>query len=184
MTYIIFAAVAALLYGMAQLFHITYFTANILVYYVLIPLSWAFMIDRVIGWNVPWLTIAFTVCWILVFILTAQHLQEWCATVFKKSVDFLLWFKRWKWNYYEASVYICVWLPLLVYVALAALLFWRHPEWNWRPWAIGLGCFIAVAILSERPVKALALRCAPWLIEHYHLDPNLTHQLENFLNKD
>ena len=47
MTYLIFAAVAAALYGMAHVLGITYNTANIVVYYLAIPLSWALMLDRI-----------------------------------------------------------------------------------------------------------------------------------------
>ena len=46
MTYIIFALVTIILAGIARLMKLTYNTFNILVYYLLIPLSWAYMEPR------------------------------------------------------------------------------------------------------------------------------------------
>lgn len=48
MTYIIFALVTIILAGIARLMKLTYNTINILVYYLLIPLSWAYMGDKII----------------------------------------------------------------------------------------------------------------------------------------
>ena len=150
MTYIIFALVAIALHGIARLTRLTYHTINILVYYLLIPLSWAYMTDKIIGWQIPWFTIGWSTVWIAIFIIKGRSFQRWCDWGFKKSVEFLLGFKRLKWNYCVASVYICVWLPLIVYGILAYLLTQQHPYWNWQPWAIGItSTFFAVWILWE-----------------------------------
>lgn len=158
MTYLIFAMVAAALYGMAHVFGITYNTANIVMYYIAIPLSWALMLDRIVMSKCHLFTLAFGIVWILIAILTLGHFQQWCDGVFQQSVDFLMWFKHWGWDYYKASVYICVWLPLLIYGVLIALLFWRHPEWNWRPWAIALVSTFAIGWLAEYAVLTFATR--------------------------
>lgn len=161
MTYIIFALVTIILAGIARLMKLTYNTINILVYYLLIPLSWAYMGDKIIDWNIPWLTIGWTSVWLAIFITCKRSFQIWCDGVFQKSVEFLLWFKRLKWNYYVASVYICVWLPIIIYGILAYLLTLQHSDWNWRPWAIGVcSTFLALWILWVT-VMSLGIKLVP-----------------------
>lgn len=78
MTYLIFGIVAAFLYCIASLTGLTYNTINILVYYLLIPLSWTFMGDSILRFRIPWLTIAYALLWIGIFVLTYGHFQTWC----------------------------------------------------------------------------------------------------------
>ena len=161
MTYIIFALVTIILTGIARLMKLTYNTINILVYYLLIPLSWAYIGDKIIDWNIPWLTIGWTSVWLAIFITCKRSFQIWCDEAFQKSVEFLLWFKRLKWNYYVASVYICVWLPIIIYGLLAYLLTLQHSDWNWRPWAIGVcSTFLALWILWVT-VMSLGIKLVP-----------------------
>lgn len=148
MTYIIFALVVIILFGLARLTKLTYNTINILVYYLLIPLSWAYMGDKIIGWQIPWLSVGWSTIWLVIFIIIQRRFSKWCDWVFRRSVIFLRWFKCLKWNYYVASVYICVWLPLIIYGVLAYLLTLQHSNWIWQPWAIGISSiFFAVWIL-------------------------------------
>jgi len=150
MTYLIFGIVAAFLYCIASLTGLTYNTINILVYYLLIPLSWTFMGDSILRFRIPWLTIAYALLWIGIFVLTYGHFQTWCDWAFMKSVDFLLWFKHIGWNYYVASVYICVWLPLIIYAVLSGILIWMNPNaCNWKPWVIGIATIIIVGWMIE-----------------------------------
>lgn len=161
MTYLIFVIVAAVLFAIAGITGLTYNTVNILVYYLLIPLSWAFMGDKIIQWRLPWLTMAWTAVWIVIFVATLGCFQQWCDWAFARSVDFLNWFKVLKWNYYVASVYICVWLPLIVYAVLAALLFWRHPQWHWQPWAIGTAGVLAVCWIAWWTIMTFGVKLEP-----------------------
>lgn len=161
MTYVIFAIVAAMLMGIARLTGLTYNTVNILAYYLLIPLSWAWMSDKIVGWRLPWLSMAWTAIWIVVFIATAGHFQSWCDWAFQRSVDFLLWFKHFKWNYYVASVYICFWLPLIIYVVLAWLLIRQHPGCHWQPWAIGFVAFLAVCWVAWWGLMTFGVKLVP-----------------------
>lgn len=115
----IFQIVANALVKMAAKLHITYNEANIIVYYLLIPLSWTILLDCIT--KVPVATPLFVIAWLIIFAKVHAHFRQWCDKVFKRSVQFLLWFKCIGWNYVVSSVIICVVVPVLVY----ALLIWR-----------------------------------------------------------
>lgn len=116
----IFSLVAYSLSIIAHKLHVTYNEINIIVYYLLIPLSWAIMGDCVIG--LPVLTGMVVCIWIGIFIATRYTFRMWCDWAFEDSVNFLLWFRRIGWNYTVASVIICVFIPLCVYIGLLLLL--------------------------------------------------------------
>ena len=147
MTKAIFALVAGLLYGIAGVFGITYFTVNILVYYLLIPLTWTLMCDYVIG--KPFTTIALGVIWVLIFICTASHFQAWCDKAFQWSVDFLLWFRRIGWNYVVSSVIICVVVPIIIYGVLGWFYIQKAGWTTARPWVLGIGGFILFICIAS-----------------------------------
>lgn len=114
---IVFGIVCLFLQLCAKLFHATYNTVNVVAYYYLIPLSWAYLLDRYL--RLPYtLSVLYTGIWIGIVLMTLGRFQSWCDIVFMKSVDFLLWFKRMKWNYHVASVIICVLIPMAVYIFL------------------------------------------------------------------
>ena len=98
----------------------TYNQINIIVYYLIIPLTWTVMLDIIIG--VPLFTSLLLLAWmyILTKLRTKKNFRTWCDWAFKESVDFLLWFKRIGWNYIVSSVIICVIVPVIVY----GLLIW------------------------------------------------------------
>lgn len=116
----VFKAVATLLNKTAQKLNITYNQINIIVYYLLIPLSWTIMFDCWIG--LPITTAILTCIWVGIFIATYNIFKEWCDWVFKDSVDFLNYFNKWGGNYVLNSVIICVIIPLLIYGGLIYLL--------------------------------------------------------------
>ena len=95
----------------------TYNEVNIIVYYLIIPLTWAAMADIIIGY--PVFVILTILVWSIIFYKTRICFREWCDVGFRKSQDFLFWFKRIGWNYIVASVIICVIIPLLVYGLLS-----------------------------------------------------------------
>lgn len=115
-----FAVVANSLLFIGKKAGLTYNEVNILVYYLLIPLSWSVMFDCWIG--LPITSAALICVWIGIFIATRHTFREWCDQVFQDSVNFLNWFNRWGGNYVLNSVIICVLLPLLVYGVLIWLL--------------------------------------------------------------
>ena len=114
----IFWLTANFLNETAKLTGLTYNEINIIVYYLLIPLSWTIMLDLIIGF--PITTTLLLVAWFYIFYRTRNYFSRWCDVAFRKSADFLLWFKRIGWNYEVASVIICVLVPVVVY----GLLIW------------------------------------------------------------
>ena len=108
------------LYNGAQRLGITYNEINILVYYLLIPLTWTFMVDLLLG--APITTAALLLVWVGIKIGTVGRFTEWCDWAFMRSVDFLNYFNRWGGNYHLNSVVICVAIPMLIYIALVVML--------------------------------------------------------------
>ena len=116
----IFRKVADALYDGASAIGITYNEINILVYYLLIPLTWTIMFDFCIV--IPITTYALLFIWIGIKIGTWGRFREWSDWAFMRSVDFLNYFNRWGGNYVLNSVVICVFVPILIYVGLILLL--------------------------------------------------------------
>ena len=112
----IFAVVAGVEHIIAKLTGSTYNEVNIIVYYLLIPLSWTVMIDYLT--KLPFLSPMFVLAWIGFLWKDPMKFRNRSDWAFMKSVDFLLWFKRIGWNYVVSSVIICVIIPILVYVEL------------------------------------------------------------------
>lgn len=112
----IFAIVAGLEQFIAKFTGATYSEVNIVVYYMLIPLSWMIMADYLT--KLPFLTPMFVIAWIVFLWKDQMVFRERAYWMFRKSVDFLLWFKRIGWNYVVSSVIICIIIPILVYVEL------------------------------------------------------------------
>ena len=116
----VFGIVAAGLNLIAKALHMTYNEINIIVYYLIIPLSWCIMLDYIIG--LPITTPIWILLWIYIIWSKRKFFKDWCDAAFKLSVDFLLKFKRIGWNYWKASVIICVVVPLIIYAALIILM--------------------------------------------------------------
>ena len=116
----IFWITANLLNQIAKWTGMTYNEINIIVYYLIVPLTWTVMLDLIIG--VPIFTSLLILAWMYIIAKTSTKrvFQMWCDWVFKDSVDFLFWFKRIGWNYIVSSVIICVIVPVIVY----GLLIW------------------------------------------------------------
>ena len=112
----IFAVVAGLEHIIAKLTGATYNEVNIIVYYLLIPLSWAVMVDYIT--KLPFLTPMYLLAWAIVLWKDPMKFRDRCDWAFMKSVDFLLWFKRIGWNYIVSSVIICVVVPVFIYIEL------------------------------------------------------------------
>ena len=112
----IFAIVAGVEHIIAKVTGMTYNEVNIIVYYLLIPLSWAVMIDYIT--MMPILTPMYIIVWAVFLWKDPMKFRDRCDWAFMKSVDFLLWFKRIGWNYIVSSVIICVVVPGLIYLEL------------------------------------------------------------------
>ena len=114
----LFMLVANSLDAIAAKFNTTYNAVNIIVYYCLVPLFWAIIIDY--KFDMVACSLAVLSFWtgILCF---DRHFRKDCDYWFKRSKDFLLWFKRIGWNYVVSSVIICVILPIIFTVILFLL---------------------------------------------------------------
>ena len=112
----IFNLVAVALFKIAKMTHLTYNEINIIVYYLIIPMSWCVMLDIIIQF--PIFTPLWSVLWIYIFWTKRKFFSQWCDTVFSLSQEFLFSFKKIGWDYWKASVIICVALPLIIYSVL------------------------------------------------------------------
>ena len=112
----IFAVVAGLEHIIAKLTGATYNEVNIIVYYLLIPLSWAVLVDYIT--MLPFLAPIYIIAWLVFLWKDPMKFRNRCDWAFEKSVEFLLWFKKIGWNYIVSSVIICVVVPAMIYVEL------------------------------------------------------------------
>ena len=112
----IFAVVAGLEHIIAKLTGTTYNEVNIIVYYLLIPLSWTAMVDYIT--MMPFLTPMYIIVWVIFLWKDQMKFRDRCDWAFDRSVEFLLWFKKIGWNYVVSSVIICVVVPVLIYIEL------------------------------------------------------------------
>ena len=111
----LFGWVAKSLQSIARILHLSYNEINIIVYYLLIPLSWCIMLDCLIG--MPITTLLLIAVWAVIF-LKVKSFSEWCDKGFKLSQRFICFFGE----YVEYSVIICVFIPVLIYAVLITLL--------------------------------------------------------------
>lgn len=116
----IFSAIANSLLWIAHKTGLTYNEVNILVYYLIIPLSWTILFDCWL--RLPITTVVLLLVWLGIFIVTRHNFSQWCDRGFNASVDFLNWFNRFGGNYVLNSVIICVIIPIVIYGALIWLL--------------------------------------------------------------
>lgn len=116
----IFYLVAALLYKIAGITGLTYEEINIICYYIIAPLIFIALTDKLFGFH--YIKIGFVVVLIacLTFIPDLHVFSKW---LFVASQNFLLAFSRIGWNYNQASVIICVLLPLLLLLVLVGLIY-------------------------------------------------------------
>jgi hypothetical protein len=115
---IIFEIVEGILYGISLITGLTYNEVNIIVYYIIIPLTWIILLDKILKFN--YLKIGFcviTLC-LFVFIKDFSKFSDW---LFNKSVEFLLFWG----DYTVASVIICVFFVVFVYVVLIYFAFFH-----------------------------------------------------------
>ena len=112
-----FYVVAKVLFRIAEKTGLTYNEVNILVYYLLIPLTWTIMLDIILRMPIttPW----FLLAWVGIFIATRGAFRQWCDKVFVLSQQFIKFFGE----YVKYSVVICVIVPIIIYGILFVLLF-------------------------------------------------------------
>jgi len=89
----------------------TYEEVNVIIWFFILPAIFIFLLDRLL--KVNYLKLGFTVI-TFITLLTVPSFEDFSHYVFQKSVAFLHWFEAFGINYTQASVLICVVLPLLI----------------------------------------------------------------------
>ena len=110
-----FSAVAYGLIKMANFLGISYNEANILVYFVVIPMIWAWMIDKAYRTHVVKASYAILV---MTMVLISGDVSKLCDTLFMVCVYFLYLFKPIGIGYMTSSVIFCVVLPVIFHIWL------------------------------------------------------------------
>jgi hypothetical protein len=111
----VFSFVAKSLYFIASKTGRTYNEINIIVYYGCIPLSWLALIDY--GLGVHFLKGAFALV-VLGFLIGCRNFKAFSDDLFYASVRFLNYFNRFGSNYFASSVWLCIALPIFIYIGL------------------------------------------------------------------
>ena len=93
----------------------SYKEINIIVWFILIPLSWAFLIDKIYKFNYIKTT---TLVIISVMLLLLNDFTEFSNWLFDVSANFLRGFDSIDGNYTASSVIICVFIPIVIYFLL------------------------------------------------------------------
>lgn len=111
----IFQVVYKFLKWISQITGFTYHEINIIVYFIVIPALFIFLLSRIFKQKM--LIIGFL---ILVFfaVIIIPDFSEFSTQLFDKSVVFLNWFDHLGLNYIQASVVICVIIPVLILILL------------------------------------------------------------------
>ena len=111
----IFIIVRDTLSILSRVFHLSYNAINVIVYYIIIPIIYLIIIDLIIGGYY------FTISYLFILFGTAIIIKDYNIFfdwLFKKSAQFLYSFSVIGWNYYVASVIVCVFVPLIVLIIL------------------------------------------------------------------
>lgn len=103
-----FALTVKILLAIGKVCHLTYNAVNIIVWYMLIPLAWAAILDYKLH------KVILSPLWLLlcigIVVLQRKKFNQFCDTMFKLSQIFIASFG----NYYLWSVIICLLMPLLI----------------------------------------------------------------------
>jgi hypothetical protein len=111
----IFEVVVKCLMLISEKSGLSYWEINIIAYFGLIPFSWMCLMDMIFEFH--YLKGAFLI-FLLGFVFGCRDFKSYSISLFKKSVDFLIFFNKFGSNYVLTSVVICVVLPILIYASL------------------------------------------------------------------
>lgn len=119
---LLFESVYLFLDWLSEITGLSYREVNIVVYFIVLPLIYLHLIDRIVRRHIlaPLFGVAVAI------ILTGTSLFGSLADrIFERSVDFLEWFQAIGWNYGTASVILCVFVPISI---LLVLLHFAYPS--------------------------------------------------------
>ncbi len=115
----IFKIVYQSLKWMAKISGFSYREINIIVYYIIIPSIFIILIERILKTN--YLKIGFSIL-IIISLLLIPDFNAFSSWLFDRSVDFLNWFDVIGLNYIQASVIICVVVPIIIF---SGFVYWK-----------------------------------------------------------
>ncbi|SFU41700.1 hypothetical protein SAMN05216480_1033 [Pustulibacterium marinum] len=93
----------------------TYREVNIIVYFIIIPMCFVFLIGNIV--KKKYLFPCFCVLLAVVLWLIPDF-ELFSDRLFDSAVAFLNWFERWGLTYVQASVWICVVVPICIMLGL------------------------------------------------------------------
>lgn len=93
----------------------TYNEINILGYFFIIPFSWLIILDEILEIHI--LKLSFVV-FCVGFYVGCRSFKDYSDLLFLKTVKFLNYFNRFGNNYIASSVWICIAVPILIYILL------------------------------------------------------------------
>ena len=111
----LFGLVANALHKIALMTGLTYEEINVLLYFILVPLPYLYLFDNRIGGH--YLILGFLVLVVAVWI-SVRPFSRLSSILFDRSVRFLESFHTVGLNYVQASVVVCVIVPLLALFVL------------------------------------------------------------------
>ena len=111
----IFNLVYDVLIFISNLTGFSYKEVNIIIWYIIIPLFWCILIDKIIKRH--YLKIAFTLI-VVITLLSVKSFSEFSNQLFDVSADFLRSFNAVGSNYTTSSVVICVVIPITISIYL------------------------------------------------------------------
>uniref|UniRef100_UPI0040497802 hypothetical protein n=1 Tax=Flavobacterium sp. TaxID=239 RepID=UPI0040497802 len=89
----------------------TYHEVNIIVYFIIIPAVFIYLIGSILKRKV---VIKIYAILVLIALILIPDFELFSTQLFNKSVDFLNWFDIIGLNYVQASVVICVIIPIII----------------------------------------------------------------------
>lgn len=110
-----FQIVYLLLMWISEITGFSYNEVNIIAYYIVLPFAYVFLADRILKKQVLKILYIAAITAVLLSIRDFSVFSDW---LFQKSVDFLLSFEVFGWNYIVASVLICVVFPAVVFAIM------------------------------------------------------------------
>lgn len=105
---------------LARMFKLSYHEINIIVYFFVVPFSWLVLLDALFQFHFLKLSFAF---FCIGFFTGCSDFKPFSTSLYRKSVQFLMYFNRFGSSYVASSVWICLVVPICIYVLLIYFLF-------------------------------------------------------------
>ena len=111
----VFRIVYSILMVISEVTGFTYNEVNIIAYYIVLPFAYVILADKIL--KTHFLKMIYVAA-ITVGLLLIQDFTAFSDWLFQESVDYLLSFEVFGWNYIVSSVFICVIFPAIVFAGM------------------------------------------------------------------